>query len=536
MTKPALKTFSTFAPVFVQTYERYLPTAFDESMTLLEKVNKIIQYMNIVTDSVNSVIPQWNEVMDWVMNDGLSEMIIQRLDQMVEDGTLAELINEELLGNLKDATFNSAYYHNIKVEELFDSVTQTTYHLVTIPFYDEKGNKILWKRGFAHDTVNGGTTETAREFATRHNATVTINASMFNTTTFKLQGMQIVDGVVVNYEENQRIDRQILGLKDDGSFTYYPANTPSQTILADGVKNALSGFMPLISNGQPIPDSILNTYDAATWKYRRQVLGQMANGDYVILSTQSDTYGDKGFDLWDCIRVLSARGVKFAFMLDGGGSMQTVVRGLNIVPPKDVAGTQDRPVPDFLYIAKPLVTDRDKDIRDVNGDVGYLKTIIEKNRSDIYTKTDMLNGYIRLKTGNPDYASHGIEIWAGDVKQAKLYITKDFLSYYDYLHDPNNGGTTVFKVTTDGQVTVMGNDISGNYANLPSDLNTIVKSGDYWVTPSVSGNPDGASSWYVKHVELDTSGQFALQMAQSFRTPSTRMVRRKNNGVWEAWG
>jgi len=29
--------------LFLQRYERYLPTAFDESMSLLEKMNKLIQ-------------------------------------------------------------------------------------------------------------------------------------------------------------------------------------------------------------------------------------------------------------------------------------------------------------------------------------------------------------------------------------------------------------------------------------------------------------------------------------------------------------
>ena len=42
--KPSMRTFERFAKITLQRYERYLPTAFDESLTLLEKMNKLIEY------------------------------------------------------------------------------------------------------------------------------------------------------------------------------------------------------------------------------------------------------------------------------------------------------------------------------------------------------------------------------------------------------------------------------------------------------------------------------------------------------------
>lgn len=99
MTLPNITTFKTLGKLMVQKYERYLPTAFDESMTLLEKMNKIINYLNETGELVNGVIEKWVEVMEWVLNEGLSEAVIERLDEMVADGTFDTIINEQLLNS-----------------------------------------------------------------------------------------------------------------------------------------------------------------------------------------------------------------------------------------------------------------------------------------------------------------------------------------------------------------------------------------------------------------------------------------------------
>lgn len=92
--------FEQVAPLMIQKYERYLPTAFDDSLTMIEKVNKIIQYLNQATDNFNGVVEQWNEVMVWVMNDGLTQAVVNRLDQFVADGTLDQIINENIFNEL----------------------------------------------------------------------------------------------------------------------------------------------------------------------------------------------------------------------------------------------------------------------------------------------------------------------------------------------------------------------------------------------------------------------------------------------------
>lgn len=99
MARPIVDRFRRLGTIFVQEYERYLPTAFDESLTILEKMNKIIEYMNEIGVLVNGAFEQWEEIMDWILGEGLNEAVMNKLNQMLEDGSLADLINVELLGS-----------------------------------------------------------------------------------------------------------------------------------------------------------------------------------------------------------------------------------------------------------------------------------------------------------------------------------------------------------------------------------------------------------------------------------------------------
>ena len=100
--KPSMRAFERFAKITLHRYERYLPTAFDESLTLLEKMNKLIEYLNAMGVQLGDVVDQWNEVMEWIINDGINDVVLDRLDEMVQDGTLESLINETVLEGIND--------------------------------------------------------------------------------------------------------------------------------------------------------------------------------------------------------------------------------------------------------------------------------------------------------------------------------------------------------------------------------------------------------------------------------------------------
>jgi hypothetical protein len=102
MVKPIINSFSPLLELNVQKYERYLPTAFDDSLTLLEKVNKVIDYLNQSGNVTNDVITQWNSVMDWIMNEGLTSDVATKLDEWLSNGTINNIINTTGVVNVRN--------------------------------------------------------------------------------------------------------------------------------------------------------------------------------------------------------------------------------------------------------------------------------------------------------------------------------------------------------------------------------------------------------------------------------------------------
>ena len=87
-------------PIKLQKYERYLPTAFDESMSILEKINKVINYLQEYGELTEDMIGKWNEVYRWIENEGIDESVLMRVEDLIQDGTISELINEKIFDSL----------------------------------------------------------------------------------------------------------------------------------------------------------------------------------------------------------------------------------------------------------------------------------------------------------------------------------------------------------------------------------------------------------------------------------------------------
>lgn len=108
MKKPIVDYQRKSQPIDIQMYKRYLPTAFDESLSLLEKVNKIIFKLNEIGELTNETIDMWNKIMEWIMSHGLDEIVtdkvIEKFNEMMDNGEFADLINDELLNEILGET------------------------------------------------------------------------------------------------------------------------------------------------------------------------------------------------------------------------------------------------------------------------------------------------------------------------------------------------------------------------------------------------------------------------------------------------
>ncbi len=121
--KPSINRFNELSDMIVHKYERYLPNAFDESLSLLEKINKVIEYLNQIGKLSNEVVKQWNEVVEWILGEGLAETINDKLDLMATDGTLAKIINVDMMGSLPNLKTVNKDNLVSAINEVFDSVT-----------------------------------------------------------------------------------------------------------------------------------------------------------------------------------------------------------------------------------------------------------------------------------------------------------------------------------------------------------------------------------------------------------------------------
>ena len=236
----------------------------------------------------------------------------------------------------------------IQSDERFDAPSKTTYHLTRVR-HEDGGGKLV-KLRHAHASEQAG--ETIPAFAARmNNPALVINASPgidgLPADTRQATGMQVIDGVVV--QERSTI-RHTLGIKADNTLVTYPPGTTTRQMLDDGAINALSAFTPLIVDHETVSEEVRATVANYPQAHPRQAIAQFDDLDLLILSCGGRGFGGDGMTALDVIRVLQEEGVRFAFMLDGGGSVATAIKGKLITERIDGDGTQDRPRPNFLYV------------------------------------------------------------------------------------------------------------------------------------------------------------------------------------------
>lgn len=314
-----------------------------------------------------------------------------------------------------DKTINTdPYYSEIKYEKKYDQESKTTYYVTTIPHIDKQGDVIKLKHGISE---NGS--ETVRDYSSRNNTTFTSNASVFNTTTNKLLGIQIQNGEII--QNTSYSDNYTLGIKENGTLTAYPPNISADEIIKEGVVEAITGFYPIIQNGVRTEESVYTHSANSSEKNPRQIIAQKPNKDIIFITVQGRGIDGEGMTYNDLIRICENLNVDFAYNLDGGGSTQSVIRGNLLNTPIDEGGLKERKVVDYLYVDKKSAN---KNItQSYNYDVGMLSKAISdvKVNFDKETKlankrieTDGVFNDISMPTDNLNILSKSGMYWARD--------------------------------------------------------------------------------------------------------------------------
>lgn len=109
------------------TFTKILPTVYDDSLTYYELVSKIQYKLNEVINNENVLSEGFVELYEYVKNYftdlNIQNEINNKLDQMASDGTLANIINQEIFNNKLDTSvFNEFKTEN---ENTLEEMNQT---------------------------------------------------------------------------------------------------------------------------------------------------------------------------------------------------------------------------------------------------------------------------------------------------------------------------------------------------------------------------------------------------------------------------
>lgn len=347
------------------------------------------------------------------IKDNLSATLMQLLDTMKVSGELSDIITDIILADImNDIEKTNVYYDGVTSEKLFDDTSKTYYYITKIPAKDKNGCPIKLKVGVANDNPMANTLESTLAFAARKNATVAINAGVYDVDTLMPLGTLIIDSKVL-YEAMPTEDKyQFLGIKANGTIKTYSRGTTAAAMLRDGVTDAVCIFGSLLEKGVAVEQ----TDDR---KDPRQSIGVDQYGNIIIVTCDGRTYESAGMTYADLARIHYSNGSYNAWILDGGGSASTVVRGIKQNENIDY-NIIDRAINNFLYVAKDTNVTSDNN---ANNDIGKVKQFLNEK---IENKLDFIKGYIRVRSPEKHYAP-GIEFYvnAEASRCSKLGITYD---------------------------------------------------------------------------------------------------------------
>lgn len=120
-----------------------------DALTDYQLISKVVEYLNKVIESQNGVVTQMNELIYFVEhyfdNLDVQEMINNKLDAMVADGTMAEIINQEIFTDLNNS--RTHWKNVVSLGMHNDGTTANDSALATILATAEDGDVFYFPKG-----------------------------------------------------------------------------------------------------------------------------------------------------------------------------------------------------------------------------------------------------------------------------------------------------------------------------------------------------------------------------------------------------
>ena len=136
-----LQTFNKLYPMIIHPYEQLFT---DQNASVPDKINQIVTYLNQVGKLTNDVVRDWNTVYQWVMGDGLTTDVNNKLETMLANHEFDPIMNT-ILTKIGDLTQLQTVDKDTLVHAINDNVaslaqiTSQNNHTITYG-YDANGN------------------------------------------------------------------------------------------------------------------------------------------------------------------------------------------------------------------------------------------------------------------------------------------------------------------------------------------------------------------------------------------------------------
>lgn len=221
------------------------------------------------------------------------------------------------ISHTPEILFNS----NMRLDYAYDETGNANYTVLRI-------NKLKTDGTYQYPFVycpNGtsASTRSTLDMNKEKNFFVAINGGYGNPITNVPLGVVIENGVAIrSWVEGEggqyAVAKDFLTIDANGDLGY-STEPNAQTLVSNGIVSAVTGWTLLISNYEP-------TQAVSDIHAQRQIIGQYGNGDYAIVTCEGRNYDHSdGWTFAEAIPILQGLGLKFAYALDGGGSVETCI-------------------------------------------------------------------------------------------------------------------------------------------------------------------------------------------------------------------
>lgn len=412
----------------------------------------------------------------------------------------------------------------------------TRCYIVDIPKTNKYGQINKFKIGLPfNDFEVTSRYQSTNDFSKLNNTTLALNSGVFDPDTDTIWGATIIDGQIVRNNKTTGVeDLYYLTIADDGKFGYVKVgNTTAEQMIADGIKNAVMGFFPILVNGEKVS----HTYPYVDGTYPRQVLCQLKDGTQFVFACEGREFNNVGLDFVDIQDYLLENypNIDLAFNMDGGGSLSVNYYRNKLNKNLDDGGRTDRKVPTFLYI------NNENSVNSIQNDMNKILNVLSTKINDLQTQLNALdkltqNGLIFAGTTEYqtlDFYNNGVY----DKRIASIQATFNSLDI-NLSDSSRNNFKNCFHVDQDNAKIPIG--VIGSYVNtlLPvSDCNDTTLRNGFFRTYSDTANKPTFGNYVLLNLKFseDPSEYGINQYCFPNSNNNSIFKRRYEGGNWSAW-